>query len=90
MHHIKEEYTFFFFFFFFLNRLTLEEGTDRLSRNVGNYQSPLRNVPEERRPPETPDLCSQSRVVKKVQLAAPPGTGWPSFSSFGNTYLIVS
>jgi hypothetical protein len=49
MHHIKEEYT---FFCFFLDCLTLEGGTDRLSRNVGNYQSTLRNVPEERRPPE--------------------------------------
>ena len=28
--------------------LTLEVGIDRLSRNVGNYQSTLRNIPEER------------------------------------------
>jgi hypothetical protein len=28
--------------------LSLEYVTDRLSRNVGNYQSALRNVPEER------------------------------------------
>jgi hypothetical protein len=27
--------------------LTLEDGTDRLSRNVVNYQSTLRNIPEE-------------------------------------------
>jgi hypothetical protein len=33
-----------------LNCLTFEDGTDRLSRNVGNYQSTLRNTPEERRP----------------------------------------
>ena len=26
---------------------TLEEGTDRLSRNVGKYQFTLRNIPEE-------------------------------------------
>jgi hypothetical protein len=26
-----------------------EDGADRLSRNVGNYQSTLRNIPEERR-----------------------------------------
>jgi len=29
--------------------LTLEDRTDRLSRNVGKYQSTLRNTPEERR-----------------------------------------
>ena len=29
--------------------LTLEDRTDRLSRNVGKYQSTQRNVPEERR-----------------------------------------
>jgi len=28
--------------------LNLEDGIDRLSRNVGNYQSTLRNIPEER------------------------------------------
>ena len=28
--------------------LTLEDGTYRLSRNVGNYQSALLNIPEER------------------------------------------
>jgi hypothetical protein len=27
----------------------LDYGTDRLCRNVGNYQSTLRNIPEERR-----------------------------------------
>jgi len=32
-----------------LDRLILEDGADRLSRNVGNYQSALRNIPEERR-----------------------------------------
>jgi hypothetical protein len=31
----------------FLNCLALEDGTDRVSRNVGNYQSTLRNIPEE-------------------------------------------
>jgi len=29
--------------------LTLEDGTDRLFRNVGNYQSTLHNIAEERR-----------------------------------------
>jgi hypothetical protein len=29
--------------------LTLEDGTNRLSRNIGNYQSALLNIPEERR-----------------------------------------
>ena len=29
--------------------LTVEDGTYRLSRNVGNYQSTLRNIPEGRR-----------------------------------------
>jgi hypothetical protein len=29
--------------------LTLEDGTDSLSRNVGNYQSTLCNIPEGRR-----------------------------------------
>jgi hypothetical protein len=28
----------------------LEDGTDRLSRNAGNYQSTLRKIPEEQRP----------------------------------------
>jgi hypothetical protein len=30
-----------------LGSLTLGDGADRLSRNVGNYQSALRNIPEE-------------------------------------------
>jgi hypothetical protein len=34
---------------FFLDCLTLEDGTNGLSRNVSNYQSTLRNIPEERR-----------------------------------------
>jgi hypothetical protein len=34
---------------FLLDYLTHEDGSDRLSRNVGNYQSTLRNIPEERR-----------------------------------------
>jgi hypothetical protein len=33
----------------FLDFLTLENWKDRLSRNVGNYQSTLRNIPEEGR-----------------------------------------
>jgi hypothetical protein len=32
-----------------LDFLTLEDGTDSLSRNAGNYQSTLRNILEERR-----------------------------------------
>ena len=32
----------------FLDCLTLEDGINRLSRNVGNYQPTLRNIPEER------------------------------------------
>jgi hypothetical protein len=32
---------------FFLNSLTLEHGTLRPSRNVGNYQCTLRNTPED-------------------------------------------
>ena len=32
-----------------LRWLTLEDGNDRLSRNVGNYQSTLRKILEERR-----------------------------------------
>jgi hypothetical protein len=32
-----------------LESLTLKDGIDSLSRNVGNYQSTLRNIPEERR-----------------------------------------
>ena len=30
-------------------RLTFEDGTDKLSRNVGNYRSLVHNIPEERR-----------------------------------------
>jgi hypothetical protein len=30
--------------------IKIEYATDRLSRNVGNYQITLRNIPEERRP----------------------------------------
>ena len=33
--------------FIFLDYLTLEDGNDRLSRNFGNKQSTLRNIPEE-------------------------------------------
>ena len=33
----------------FMDRFILEDGTDWLSRYVGNYQSILRNIPEERR-----------------------------------------
>jgi hypothetical protein len=32
-----------------LDCLAFEDGTDILSRNVSNYQSTLRNIPEERR-----------------------------------------
>jgi len=35
---------------FFLDYLTIDDGMDRLSRNVGNNQTTLRNIPEERRP----------------------------------------
>jgi hypothetical protein len=35
------------FRFVFLDCLTLEDGIDRLTRNVGKYQSTLRNIPEE-------------------------------------------
>ena len=38
---------------YLLGCLTLEYGTDKLSQNVGkNYQSALRNIPEEGRPQE--------------------------------------
>ena len=37
------------FLAFFLDCLNFEDDSDRLSRNVGNYQSTLRNIPEERR-----------------------------------------
>jgi len=33
--------------------LPLENGTDKLSRNVGNFQSMMRNIPEER----ISDMC---------------------------------
>jgi hypothetical protein len=33
----------------YLDCLILEDGTDRLSRNVGNYQFMLRNIPEDPR-----------------------------------------
>jgi len=33
----------------FLHCLTLEDGNDKMSRNVGIYLSTLRNIPEERR-----------------------------------------
>jgi hypothetical protein len=32
-----------------LDYLTLEDGTDKLSRNIGDYQSTLHNIPEEQR-----------------------------------------
>jgi hypothetical protein len=35
------------FRFVFLDCLTLEDGIDRLTRNVGKYQSTLRNITEE-------------------------------------------
>jgi hypothetical protein len=38
--------------------LILEDGTDTLSQNVGNYQSTLRNIPEEQRRQEYIDLAS--------------------------------
>jgi len=34
---------------FFLDCSTLEYGTDRLSRNVGDYQRTLLNIPKERK-----------------------------------------
>jgi hypothetical protein len=34
---------------FFLDCSTPEDGTDRSSRNVENYQSTLRNIPEQRK-----------------------------------------
>ena len=34
---------------FFLECCTIDDGKDRLSRNVGNHPCTLRNIPEERR-----------------------------------------
>ena len=36
-------------FYSFFVCLTREDGSDKLSRNVGKYQSTLRNMPEEQR-----------------------------------------
>ena len=46
---------------FFLNCLTLEDGTDRFSRNAGNYQSTLRNILEEPR-----SLLHRERILKSL------------------------
>jgi len=50
---------------------TLDDVTDRFSRNVGNYQSTLRNIPEERRS-FTPQR-KNAITKRKVFL----GTCWP-------------
>ena len=36
-----------------LECLTLKDGTERLFRNVSNYQSRLRNIPEQQSTPES-------------------------------------
>jgi hypothetical protein len=43
--------------------LTLQDVTDTLPRNVGNYESTLRNIPEERRKPEIPQNIRLVRVL---------------------------
>ena len=60
-------------------QLTLEDGTDRLYRNVGNYQSKLRNNPEERRSHWHIGRSLKSRTVarrwlkcRKVSFHKPP------------------
>jgi hypothetical protein len=42
----------------FKGKAVLEDRTDRLFRNVGNYQYTLRNIPEER----MHNLCSGGRL----------------------------
>jgi len=41
--------------------LTHEDGTDRFSRNIGNYQFTQRNIPEERRSLLHGELSLKSR-----------------------------
>jgi len=53
-------------------KFNLEDGTDRLSRNVGNYQSALRNIPEERRYQEPRRIFAilKTSDLTSVQTAA--------------------
>jgi hypothetical protein len=51
--------------------LVTEDGTDRLSRNVGKYQSTLRNIPEElsfkpRRKPEYQATFMLFSILQKL------------------------
>jgi hypothetical protein len=52
--------------FFFLGWLTFDDGTDRLSRNVSNYESILRNIPEERNlnPCMQSELCNDTKTLE--------------------------
>jgi hypothetical protein len=50
--------------------VTVEDGTDRLSRNFGNYQSRLRNIPEERRSHIALKLYLRSNFALKQKLAS--------------------
>jgi len=58
----------------FLDCLTLECVTDRLSRNVGNYESTLRNIAEERisHLHRGGNLKSRITYTSKFSLLTPP------------------
>ena len=49
-----------------LDRLTLDSGIDRLSRNVSNRQFTLRDIPEQRRPQLI--ICYQDVIFKEILI----------------------
>jgi hypothetical protein len=48
--------------------LTSNNGTNKFSRNVGNYQYTLRNIPEERRPHLKRGGSEKSRKDRKPEV----------------------
>jgi hypothetical protein len=54
------------FLAFFLECWTPKDGTDRLSRNVGNYLPALRNIPKVRRSHSTRDINMKSGAIASI------------------------
>ena len=47
----------------FLDCLTFDDGIDRLSKNVGNYHFPQRNIPEGQWSKRTTSECFKVRML---------------------------
>ena len=59
-----------------VTRLTLEGGTHRLSRNVGDYQATLSNISEERRHRQKPEIICLGSGGSRQKPGTTRGSAW--------------